>query len=854
MAATNPFKTHDLVAKYGWQAMVYLSNLGIRNLAEAQLLFVDSGSANKLDADDTEHGHSFEKPLATLDYAIGLCTASEQAIILLAPGHVEDYDDSTTGFDADVVGVVILGLGVGSLKPRFDFNDATSKCIMGANDVQIKNVVFRPSVATVAIGLDYETDVTGVVLEDVEFAMGEKGDGTDEFVKTVHLTSGNHDCVFENVKILAHASCGGASYGIHVDAASHRLIFKNVVIDGPYTDYGIHEDAAGLNHIVEDCSIDTAGTNYDFHNSSTFAKRVRNLDAGALEDAAENLIGRNDADNVVSTSAVVGNADGSVLERLEIIQTYTDTLETAVGDINNTVNLNTAVVAAPVAKSMMDILNENRAGANTYDSSTDSLEAISNLLRDDADVLAGINLDHFMKTAVEDEEAMAEIANGSALAHILVSGAAGATTDYTPSTMSLQAISEAVAGYTTAIDSAPTEKSLQDILHKSGSFGFDNTKDSLEMISDKVGDYAGTAGAGVAESLKASLTLAHTDLDTIVADTKQIADFTLPVSPTTKSLASYIASGGTSLGQTLPADMSLVDLIGNFTGSHDETEQNDNIKASLDLAHTDLDAILADTAAWDSSTKARTILYGSDTAGATAAKQDTAQTDLDTLTGTGGANLATATQTQVTTIETAVGLWDTATKAKTILYGSDTAGATAAKQDTAQTDLDMITGASGAKLLTATQASVDAIEADTAVIEPGARRIVIKSTGNLTAFGVAKDLFTVTGDVLVRVCASVDVAVTSGGTPTLEVGVSGNTACLCVQDTVDGTAFDIGDSWSKTIAADANGAEIADEYVLVGNGVNIILTASADTITAGDIDFYCEWIPLSSGAAVAASA
>lgn len=132
--------------------------------------------------------------------------------------------------------------------------------------------------------------------------------------------------------------------------------------------------------------------------------------------------------------------------------------------------------------------------------------------------------------------------------------------------------------------------------------------------------------------------------------------------------------------------------------------------------------------------------------------------------------------------------------------------------------------------------------------------VVSKSTGDLTAFGTSKTLFTVTGDVLCRVGASVDVAVTStSGTTTLEVGISGNTACLCVQDAVDNTAFDVGDTWSLIAAADVNGGQMADEYVLIGNGEDIILTGSVDDITAGDIDFYCEYIPLSADGAVAAA-
>jgi len=147
------------------------------------------------------------------------------------------------------------------------------------------------------------------------------------------------------------------------------------------------------------------------------------------------------------------------------------------------------------------------------------------------------------------------------------------------------------------------------------------------------------------------------------------------------------------------------------------------------------------------------------------------------------------------------------------------------------------------------QLVTDAIDKATRISD-----VVLKSTGDLTAFGTSLNLFTVTGDVLVRVGASVDVAVTStSGTTTLEVGIAGNTAALCVQDAVDNTAFAIGDSWSLISAADINGAQMADEWLLIGNGVDIILTGSVDDITAGDIDFYCQFIPLSADGAVVAA-
>ena len=69
----------------------------------------------------------------------------------------------------------------------------------------------------------------------------------------------------------------------------------------------------------------------------------------------------------------------------------------------------------------------------------------------------------------------------------------------------------------TAVPASPTADSLNDIMSKAaGGNAFDKATDSLEMISDKVGAYAGTSGAGATESVKAELDLVKAKTDTIV--------------------------------------------------------------------------------------------------------------------------------------------------------------------------------------------------------------------------------------------------------------------------------------------------------------------------------------------------
>lgn len=114
-------------------------------------------------------------------------------------------------------------------------------------------------------------------------------------------------------------------------------------------------------------------------------------------------------------------------------------------------------------------------------------------------------------------------------------------------------------------------------------------------------------------------------------------------------------------------------------------------------------------------------------------------------------------------------------------------------------------------------------------------------------------IFTVTGDVLVGpqfgIC---DVALTSGGTPTLELGVAGQTAILIAQ-IANATDLILDEIWQDaTPTATAEALAAPDNDFIIAAGQDIIMTLAAAALTAGDIDFYCFWRPLSPDGSVAA--
>jgi len=89
--------------------------------------------------DGTAYGATPEKPFASLDYAIGNCTASKGDIIYLMPGHAE----TTTAIAADVIGIQIIGLGTGRLKPALTATAAATDLLnISAANIHVENIRF----------------------------------------------------------------------------------------------------------------------------------------------------------------------------------------------------------------------------------------------------------------------------------------------------------------------------------------------------------------------------------------------------------------------------------------------------------------------------------------------------------------------------------------------------------------------------------------------------------------------------------------------------------------------------------------------------------------------------------------
>lgn len=107
----------------------------------------------------------------------------------------------------------------------------------------------------------------------------------------------------------------------------------------------------------------------------------------------------------------------------------------------------------------------------------------------------------------------------------------------------------------------------------------------------------------------------------------------------------------------------------------------------------------------------------------------------------------------------------------------------------------------------------------------------------------AHTMFTVTGDVLVSVFGSCNVDLV--GAATLEIGVAGNTAGLLAQ-IANATTLDNGDVYVD--ASTQVGVAAIPTTKVLNDGADIIMTIGAAPITAGQVNFYLTYRPLSDGA------
>ncbi len=134
---------------------IIMASMGLGMLSPlAKVFYVQSTHAAA--GNTAKSGEDPNDPFASIDYAVGQCTASRGDIIVALPGHVETVT-AASGLVFDIAGVTLIGVGKGSLRPQVNFTTAVgANCLVSAANCAFVNVLFTGGIDALTGPLDIQ--------------------------------------------------------------------------------------------------------------------------------------------------------------------------------------------------------------------------------------------------------------------------------------------------------------------------------------------------------------------------------------------------------------------------------------------------------------------------------------------------------------------------------------------------------------------------------------------------------------------------------------------------------------------------------------------------------------------------
>lgn len=194
--------------------------------------------------DSTSFGYSPEAPFATIDYAVGRCTANNGDTIYVMPGHTETIS-AAGGLALDVEGISVIGIGRGTKQPKLDFTAAASTCTMSAANVLLENFQVESSFADIVSQIVVSGD--GCTIRGCRFLEPT----TDENALINILTGAANSADFLTVENCIFRGLDAANtIGISLPNAQDGVVIRNNYFLGVFETGAIK--AAG---VITQCSI-----------------------------------------------------------------------------------------------------------------------------------------------------------------------------------------------------------------------------------------------------------------------------------------------------------------------------------------------------------------------------------------------------------------------------------------------------------------------------------------------------------------------------------------------------------------------------------------------------------------------
>ena len=301
------------------------------------------------------YGQSPQAPFATLDYAIGQCVGGRGDTIFVLEGHAETVAGTIA---ADVAGIKLRGLGVGANRPTLTFDGTADLLEISAANIELTGFVFVCNIASLVRFVTLTGGADGAWIHHCLFR-----EGSATGLSMVEWTGAADDVVIEDNAFYA-PTAGNYDEAILIASTPTRGVIRRNLIIGDWDEGGINNAAGNVatlfeiteNHVqnlltnVAAINLDSAVTGMLTNNRLFTDTQATALDSGSMGvagnlshapgsdteaatplpvvDSPTNFVGVDDANNDAATTNVVANADGSLLERLEYIQSITASVAT----------------------------------------------------------------------------------------------------------------------------------------------------------------------------------------------------------------------------------------------------------------------------------------------------------------------------------------------------------------------------------------------------------------------------------------------------------------------------------------------------------------------------------------------
>ena len=195
-------------------------------------------------------GKSWNQPFATLNEALDNVTASQGDVIYLMPGHAETIGGAAA-IALDVVGIAIIGVGEGTDRPTFTFDDTASTITATAANVSVSGCHFINDVDALVVGIP-------VTAAHVSFINCLFDDATAAKNTVTWFTLSAAADYFECIDCTNHGTDTAGNVSFLTGAAADHVRIERLVSHGDFSAANIDMSAAWTDCVIEECRLQNA--------------------------------------------------------------------------------------------------------------------------------------------------------------------------------------------------------------------------------------------------------------------------------------------------------------------------------------------------------------------------------------------------------------------------------------------------------------------------------------------------------------------------------------------------------------------------------------------------------------------